>query len=118
METILDVIKSAFHEELSPELIARIMEFEPNKLETLTDLGVCVKDYVRRATVPLKEDTKLVPYVPLYRAGRRESGQPVRGIAIRYNSEDFDDPSTADRAVDALQHHLLFCHSIAFDYQV
>lgn len=106
-QTVFDVLEDGLGTPFGPELIETV-ELAP--YERLRDLQAHVKAFGKTADVPDKQPAQLRPYVPLE---RHEFARVEHELYLR--PHDFADPHKASAALNALKHHLLYCHSLAID---
>ncbi len=106
-KTVFDVLESQFEIGFGPDLIAVV---ESASHQQLRELQEHTKAFGKASEVPSKLASQLRPYIPSERDDFRRA---AHGVYLR--PDDFADPRNADIALDALKHHLLYCHSLAID---
>jgi hypothetical protein len=107
VHTILDLAEAEFEEELGPDLFRAVEHASFDKLSNFQERA---RDYCRTAEVAAKASGQLRPYVPLERHNKAEV---AHGLYLR--PSDFKRPDRVEHGLDALKHHLLYCHSLAID---
>jgi hypothetical protein len=105
--TILDVTADHFGEEFGPDLIHRL-DSEP--LANLRTWQQVVRAFTEDAVVDTRPAGQLRPYVPTERNSARDV---PHGFYLR--PDDFKNLEVVERGFESLKHHLLYCHSLAFD---
>jgi hypothetical protein len=106
-KTVFDVLESQFETAFGPDLIAAV---ESASYGQLRELQERTKAFGQAAEVPPKGDGHLRPYIPLE---TDDFQRAAHGVYLR--PDDFADPRNSELALDALKHHLLYCHSLAID---
>jgi hypothetical protein len=105
-QTVLDLFVESFGDPPSSRLaksIERRMQWR-----RLADFGERFRAFEQEVRAPVLKPGELRPYVPYM------TGVPGASLSIRsLPSDEYQDELAA--GLDALRHHLLYCHSIAMD---
>jgi hypothetical protein len=114
MNTILDVIRDTFQEDLTPDLIATIADSNLVPYTKLRELSRHLASFSGTARAPEIPSDHLRPYIPVNHM-RQHGGAAPTGIPLRFYGYDLDNRTSAEAAVNSILHHLLYCHSVAID---
>ncbi len=106
-QTVFDVLENQFGTCFGPGLIGAV---EDASYEQLRELQERIKAFGKTAEVPTKRAGELRPYIPM-----EKDRLQIAPNEMYLRADDFADARNADVALEALKHHLLYCHSLAID---